>query len=684
MVQPLTPQAAGSRQQAAPPGSPAKGAAPTLAVKETYDLTQIVQDRADIVLRTQNFYDDVLIPIDQLYRQADPTTPYLSVTAGAPVSITQYTHPLLTFFVNKGIPYLLSKGLTVHCPPDRNPRASQANLSLAARLPRETWRWNERRVPGRNTVRRRAKLIGLQGGWATQLNYLAGTDKDAVNDGYPIPLTVYSLFDVQYDHDALGVLRRVIVAKRRVVSELPPAWWGSHDAREEVDVYEHWDRIAHGVVLNGSEVVKPLTPHGYVDRQGAPMVPWVIKLHDPDEYIKGNAQPVISSLTPLKTIVGHPPVEDLIPITRHLSYVLTLIRYTTTEAALPTKVLKGNYIYDQGRRAYVFDNAAPQDGVEMLGNAGNIAPMLSVAEFFHNLGQQGGMGDGLITGAAKEMSGTSVQQQTDMVKSKLDEVQRTLEEGLSEEAEMILALVAANTRPSTAQLYQRKYNKPLPGDPALSANHTDGVPMPMGEVVTGDAASQITSANLEGVRVVEVAIEPYDRLPREQRWQTGVQFLTNEKSPLDPVEVLGTFMDYDDPQGAYDRGKLAQMMNNPALPFGDLAALGALIDQMEGEAPPEQIAQWRQQLAQSRMAAVTNTLAQKFQALAQGQIPGSSPPGGGAPNQGTPPAPGPMPGAPPPGGPQPGPPPPGQAPVTPIAGMSAGAPPPVQSPPMGI
>lgn len=392
-------------------------------------------------------------------------------------------------------------------------------------------------------------------------------------------------------------------------------------------------------------------------------------------------------MTPLKTLVGRPAVEDLVPITQHLSFIMTLVRYTATQAALPEKEIKGMVRYDAPTRSYIVGGDKPQDGVSYLGNAGNVAPMLQVGEFFHTLGEMGGMADGLFNGQINAgTSGTAAQQMTSMVKSKLDEVQRTLERYLAMEGKMILALVSSNTAPSTAQMYQKKFGRPLPAkNPAASKNYTNGTPMPLSEIVTGDPNQQITSANTSGIGTVECILTPYDKLPKEQRFQMGMALLQNPNNPLAPEEVLSAFWDYDNPADAITQGRLAKMMANPQLPFSDLDGLAALVTNERDRMDPAQADQLQQQIAQTWQTAITTIVQQKLQAVSQGMMPGSSPPPGqppgGPPGQSGPPQggggqsvpPG-MPGGPPPGIPTGAPPPP-VAPPSPVAGMTPGAPP---------
>lgn len=615
--------------------------------EEQYDLLNIVRDRGDIRQRTAQFIDDVIVAIDQLSRQADPDTPYLTASTGSSANITQYTDDLIATFIDLGVPAILAKGMSVRCPQGRNPRATLDDLGTASRIVQRTWELNERFNPGRNTVTRRARLVAKQGGWATLYEHPGPDDKRVHKTGFGIHSTLYSLLDIDHERDSWGEVKRVIVANRRVVGELDPSLRGDHDEREEIDVYEHWDRVNHGIVLAGTEIVKPLAPHGYVDRMGNPICPWVIKLHEPDEYIKGDTAPTSTSITPIKTLVGHPAVETLIPITKHLSYVLTLIRYMATEAALPTTVIKGNFIYDQGRRVYLFDAATPQDGVERLNNAANIAPTLQLAEFFHNKGQRMGLSDAAAMGNIKDgVSGTAADAMQALPEAKRDALRRTIEEGMAAEAAMILNLVASNTEASVNDRHARKTGRNLPTPvgmtPAEATAHSDnfkGQPLAGSSLITGDPLRGVTALDVEGIDWIEVTVNPMERIPIAQRWQTGTAFLQDQNSPYSPVEILGEFFDEEDPEGIYQRGLMHKLMANPALPFADLLALRGVVAAKRGEWDDPTVERFNQQIAQAEQAAMEKMITDKLTAIQSGGLPQSAPQPGNAPPGASPPGP---------------------------------------------
>src|SRR5215471_7929987 len=83
---------------------------------DEYDLQQIAEDRSKLIVPVVDFLDNVLVAIDRLSRmKPDPAKPYLQIGTVTP---TQYTHSLMSDFLNKGIPYLLNKGVDIRYPAD--------------------------------------------------------------------------------------------------------------------------------------------------------------------------------------------------------------------------------------------------------------------------------------------------------------------------------------------------------------------------------------------------------------------------------------------------------------------------------------------------------------------------------------------------------------------------------------
>lgn len=638
--------------------------------QEQYDLEQITQDRSAALINTVDFWENVIIVIDRLARlKANPATPYLQIGSVTP---TQFTHSLISDFLNKGIPFLLSKGVDIQYAPDLNPSASQRGLSVAGRLVRKTWAINEKQ--GRGSIMRRAKLIGARGGYAINYDRPSPTNATKISRGYPIVSYLVDPLDVQVWRDGENCLKRLVWAKRAQVGSLSKELRGDHsDLTEIVEVYQHWDKINHGVVLNSNEVVKPLTPHGYVDREGQPMLPWVYVLHDEGEYVRGDDDPTITSLSQLKTMVGHPPAEHLIEACQHLSFMLTLLRFCVVNGVLPEKVITGAYTYDRGRRTYHFEEGNPNDGVNIVDTAKNLPAILSVVQYFQSLGEQSGMGNALLTGAKMEISGTSAKEQTDLGRAPLDAVRDTLERGMAEEANMILAIATSTTKPTTAARWQQKMGYPLPATSmADSQNYNDGQSLPQSDIILGEPDAELTWLDLEGVDQANVTVNTAQDLPIEQSYQIGTTLLTNPNSPFDPVEVLQTFFKLDNAQEAYERGLLAKLYANPQLPFADLAALKALVQQKQGEIDPAILAQMTAQIKQAEQMALQSVVSQKLTAIMQGMTPGSSNPAAsttGAPTD---------PNAMPPGVSPPGAangPPPGAAPNSPVGTMPPPQPP---------
>jgi hypothetical protein len=654
---------------------------------DQYDLGQIAQDRSQILITQIDFWENVIVTIDRLARRkSDPANPYLQIGALVP---TQFTHPLISDFLNKGIPYLLSKGVAIHFPPDKNPSASNHNLSVAARLVRKTWELNNKQ--GRGSLMRRAKMIGARGGYSMLYDYPEQQTAQQISGGYPICSWLVDPLDVQVVRDYERRLKRVIWARQSLVANLPKELRGSHENPDEiVDVYEHWDRVNYGCVLNGTDIVKPLTAHGFVDRQGQNMIPWVHVLHDEGEYVRGDSDPTVTAITLLKTIVGHPPAEHLIDACQHLSFMLTLLRFCVTNGVLPEKEIKGAFTYDPGRRTYQFEEGNPADGVQIVDTAKNLPAILSVVQYFQSLGEQSGMGSNMLSGMKQEISGTSAQEQTDLGRAPLDAVRDTLERGLAEEAEMILAIATSNTSPSTAQRWQNKFGSPLPAQRADDPHYTDGQSLPQSDQIVGQPGAQLSWLDFEGCDEAVCTVNSAADLPIEQSYQIGTTLLTNPNSPFDPVEILQTFFKLDNAQDAYQRGLLAKMYANPQLPFADLLALKELVQQKQGEMDPQILATLDAQITQAEQVALQNVVQQKLSAIMQGMNPGSTNPTANANGP-------PQPGATPPGGPSPpgaanGPPQglgpnapvgtmPPQPQHTPIAGMASGAPPP--PPPTG-
>jgi hypothetical protein len=514
----------------------------------------------------------------------------------------------------------------IHYPPDMNPAASEHNLSVAAKLVRKTWEKNEKQ--GRSSIMRRAKLIGARGGYAMLYVRPDTPDTQKISQGYPIVSYLADPLDIQVTRDGENCLKRVIWAKRMLVGNLPKELRGSHqDLTEVVDVYQHWDKINHGVILNGSEIVKPLTAHGYIDREGQPMLPWVYVLHDEDEYVRGDDDPTITSITQLKTLVGHPPAEHLIEACQHLSFMLTLLRFCVVNGVLPEKVVKGNYTYDRGRRAYFFEEGNPHDGVDIVDTAKNLPAILSVVQYFQGLGEQSGMGTAMLSGMKQEISGTSAAEQSDLGRAPLDAVRDTLERGLAEEANMILAIATSTTQPSTAQRWQQKMGYPLPAqNMADSANYNDGQSLPQSDQILGEPQAQLSWLDLEGVDHAQVTVNTAQDLPLQQSYQIGTTLLTSPNNPFDPVEIMQTFFHMDNAQDAYGRGLLAKMYANPQLPFADLAALKEMVKQKQGEVDPQILSTLSAQITQAEQLALQSVVTKKLQAIQQGLTSPSSNP----------------------------------------------------------
>ena len=685
--------------------------APALKSVAKYDYTALASDWTTMMQIRRQWDQDIILTGDQLYRQRDPSTPYLKVVGDDGVTnlATQVTDPTLTFLVDKAVDNDCAGPVLFRFPADRN-AAPVDNLALAAETVAFTFARNTE--AGLDIDRQVAWNFNLFGWNAIEVTWLDPDDATEYLSGFPVMLTVHDPLSVAYELDGAKRLKRVIVAKQMLAGELPETWRAKVTAEddEQVQVFEHFDRENFAAVVEDNVVDQ--YAHGAVDIFGTPCVPFAIQLHDPKKIRLGDAPPQLSSSSPRELWVGSPAWMSLYKPITEMSYYRTALKFNVKENIFPWAIAEGSVEPDYASHTVQIPalGAGKWSWAEVPNLLNDINNAIQATD--QQL-QSGGMGTGLQTGQIpQQVSGQAVNAQTTFVKQRFEALRTSRMHLYRDVGLQILARIKSNTAPSTAQKFKAATGKALPayaGVPEVSKLYTNGTPLPMSAVIQGygaddpaaDQLHAINSLTLSGITHLEVSVESMEKMPIDQRMQLAMNLWAQKDQKLPDDIIYGDLWGLPNPEAVKARLAYQKLFDDPSLPLAQLAGWRAWARELAASPniPPQQLQALSVQMQQADQFEMT-VLQQRFSQLVQGgaaqngQPPGGTPPSGQG--QGGPPPPGqpngnpggpPPPGAPPPSNPggTPGPamgmpqaPPPGQPPA-PL--MPTPAPPPPMGPP---
>ena len=660
---------------AAPPPTQApkggKGAStlqktPTVQAPQ-YDLSQVASDWTNFRNIRQQFDQDTILTGDQLYRQRDPTTPYLFVPAedGTTNLAKQVVDPTYTFLVDKCKAYNMSGGISVRCPAETN-SASPRNLELCEDTIRFTFRWNEYMAPrhfSQSIIHDDILQLGTVACSVWYDTALSGLG------GYPIKLCLDNPLAVAYEDDADGGLRRVITAYRVLVGELPQPWRTGDLATkadtDEVTLFKDYNRVNFAAVVDGNVIAQ--YAHGFVDLMGNPMVPYVIELHDAMKTRLGDAQPQIGYSNPREIRIGRPPFMGLIGTIKHKSFYLTAERYDIRENLAAWEFISGDLEMDYNAKRAIDKTGA--------GKFSFVAPANILMDIEKGLDrtsaeiEAGGGAGAWMSGQPVTMSGVAQQGQTQIPKQFFEAPRHTHERFLVRVGMMILAMVKSNTGTSMARKFKASTGKDLQplGSRDYSPDFSNANAMPYYWYVTGDVRVPVDTLTVDGVTDVVVGISPVDSLPKDQAIQLFMNVEQMERQSgrlVVPASYkYGELLGVTNPQGFMGQLALDQFESDPNSPAGKVRLLREVARQRMADenGDPNFWQNALRQLDQQSEAAYQQQWQQQLAALTQppqmqqgggGQPPGPPQPQAGPPGA-APQSPAPPPAAPPAVQPQP-------------------------------
>jgi hypothetical protein len=660
-----------------------------------YDYKSVASDWTTAMQIRRQWDQDVILLGDQLYRQRDPSLPYLKVVGDDGVTnlATQITDPTLTFLVDKAVDNDCAGPVLFRFPADRN-SAPTANLALAAQTVAFTFERNTE--AGMDIDRRVAWNFNLFGWNAIEVTWLDPDDADEYLSGFPIMLTVHDPLSVAYELDGAQRLKRVIVAKQMLASQLPETWRAKVSAEddEQVQVFEHFDRENFAAVVD-DDIVDQYA-HGATDIFGTPCVPFAIQLHDPKKIRLGDAPPQLSSSSPRELWVGSPAWMSLYKPITEMSYYRTALRFNVKENIFPWAIAEGDVDPDYASHTVQIPGIGL--GKWSWAEVPNLlADINNAIQATDQQLQSGGMGTGLQTGQIpQQVSGQAVNAQTTFVKQRFEALRTSRMHLYRDVGLQILARVKSNTAPSTAQKYKAAQKKPLAvygGAQDVSKLYTNGTPLPMSAVIQGLAADDpqadqihaINALTFSGITHLDVSVESMEKMPIDQRMQLSMNLWNQKDAKLSDDFIYGELWGLADPEAMKARIAYQNIQSDPSLPLAQLAGLRAWARELAASPniPPQQLQSLSQQMAQADTFELS-VLQQRFsQLIGGGAAQNGQPPGGTPPpssGQGGPPPPG-QPNAAPGGPPPPGQPPPGPPPLSNPGGTPGMAPP--QAPPPG-
>jgi hypothetical protein len=586
---------------------------------QSYDLTKAETDFATIKGITIDYTTNILGIIDQEYNLRNPDTPYLGPLKG-PNRLKQTTHPGLTFFVEKGMAYVLGEDMSVYCSEAENPMAPARFRRYAERLIKMVFDWAHDMAPGWHDVRRMCKLLFLEGGVALEGGYLAGPDAASYNSGYPLKLDVHSLRHIAYRFNG-KTLTQLWVMKKRLVGDLPDEYLTGSlaDAQptQEVTLTEYWDQTSFGVA-NGQEEIVPLGPHGYVDCFGQGFIPYTIGFFDPTEWYRGGQTFNVNGIDPVSQIVGMPPVWSLVNLVQDQSFALTLWRKVLIDNGIPEKIITGppnSVHYDPNKRTWTAANK--DSSVQVLEMPQAHVPTQQYMQYLDMLFEEGAANRGMMSGAQSlGQSGHAMMQQTQTVKRVWESVGEVLQDTLSRHSKKYLWMVGTNTQSSVAQKVHQQYGTTF--NLAAKSKINKSQPLPYSTKITQNPSEQIVDFTFRDIDHVKIRIAPYNKLPDEQRVALGSQMAIVEEAKLDVTKefVWGELLGFSN-AGTILAAKKAQNLTaqNPTL--AQIDAYEAHLIMIKGEIPEDEWNQLSDQWVQTKPQAIFTASQQIQQQMLQ-------------------------------------------------------------------
>jgi hypothetical protein len=529
-------------------------------------------------------------------------------------------------------------------------------------------------------------------------------EESADLDGLKIRGDVHDVFDVAWRLGVGDRLGRCIVQKRRLLEELPPAWRtasGKTDEDADDTLVEYFDCYQHGAIY-GTDIVKPLAPHGYVDSAGRPAVPITFHIHNAHIERQGDVGPQASGISQRGIRVGTPLVFSLLTELKKRARAMTLAMHAARIGSVPLIAVKGLLQgRDEAGEEIDFESGVLQLEDTPSSDARFIVPpnaspaLKNVIDAINQDLAAASVAPGILQGqVTQNVPGVSQNGMTSWARAKAEGLALTLSRGLTHRASMRIGIYKQMLSAPTTRRYARAAGKPLNphlGDKSPLA--TDGIMMDIGG---GRQIDDLTFADIRRLRVEVVAD---NRMPLEQELQfsiTAYGAKDDSGMKLFPRKYIReNFAHVEDARQMESDAILEAQAANPQTPYGQTRLIRAMIDDAATRLDPQQVAQFERDYQQLEPMAIQSAMQQAFMALQQAangqQAAGSGqpaappdqgmggPPMGGPPPQGPPP---PM-GGPPMQGPPPGPPmPPGPFPPGPPTNF----PPPIgpQAPPPGI
>jgi hypothetical protein len=670
-----------------------------------YDLTKATDDYATWRQPLSQWLTDVLIPIDDAAKLREPTTPYVEILGpDGQNTVTQWIDTTMYSYGEALAAYIRSTGVRVRASEADNPMATDEDRADAEAAIRFDLQYQDEVLAGDYLELLKWHLTYR--GMCFEQHLPLSEEESADLDGLKIRGDVHDVFDVAWRLGVGDRLGRCIVQKRRLLEELPPAWRtasGKTDEDADDTLVEYFDCYQHGAIY-GTDIVKPLAPHGYVDSAGRPAVPITFHIHNAHIERQGDTGPQASGISQRGIRVGTPLVFSLLTELKKRSRAMTLAMHAARIGSVPLIAVKGLL---QGRdeegEEIDFESGVLQLEDTPSSDARFVVPpnaspaLKNVIDAINQDLAAASVAPGILQGqVTQNVPGVSQNGMTSWARAKAEGLALTLSRGLTHRAGMRIGIYKQMLVAPTTHRYARAAGKPLNphlGDKSPLA--TDGVTM---EIGGGRQIDDLTFADIRRLRVEVVAD---NRMPLEQELQfsiTAAQAKTESGQPLFPLKYIReNFAHVEDARQMESDAILEAQAANPQTPYGQTRVIRAMIDDAATRLPPEQVQQFEAQFQQLEPMAIQSAFAQAFQALqqaAQPQPPPGQPPpdqagalgaGGGPPPMGGPPM-GPPQGPPPPPGPPMQGPPPGPPMMGPPMGPPTNFPPPIgpQAPPPGI
>jgi len=571
----------------------------------TYDPTRIQSDFGNWRTNLLSYYTTTIKSVDDYYEMRQPNSPYFQIydLQGNPTAY-QYISPIIRSGVDSVLSFVRSDSIAIRVPAGDSPGASQEDLSDTESVLRFIYDYHSENVPY-DQMEERKLLLALRGAYVAQFTWLDDpADAQALNNGMPMRIDVHDPLDCSYILGNTHALEKIIVQKRRTASELPLDWQTQLDVTDENQefvVLEYFDRT-HSAAVVGTDVVKPLTPHGYVNNAGEPCVPFVLCQHKARPQRLGQIGPDASGLSQRAFIVGTPLVESILPLAEIDSRVKTYFMYNTKLTARGLLKMKG-VVQREGNANVDMDAGV----IELEDSPSSDAQWLSppalaqaITPFLSMLSSdiaQAYISGGILSGEIQQnVSGIAANHMTSFARSKAIDFSYSFARGLTNECSLMIGMMRYNLIASAARLYAQANNgAQLPlADP--NSELAKGHPMPFSSRITGDEHRPIDPVTFANINRVIVDVTPDTKTPRESDYQTAIA-LKQANGLVDDDYIRSKFLHIDNVAEVNQRIALQGQLNDPQSPFAQLKAREAMLNELAPLLDPAQVAQYRQQYA---------------------------------------------------------------------------------------